>query len=231
MSINNTSQFSSYNFMESVKQLAERIATIDPSLVMDHDEKWVDLENKNIQFCRGQRHELYSKVKKYQVYRDRTALVSKRKYYELINSFARNLLCRIPVDLEEPVHYVDDSSNKLIVTTALLMIWEMHGKWKDKEDLSLFVPPALDPEKKLIIEGYLQTIQELDLEDEAEGTYAYLLHDYCRTMILYNCAMQFVYDADIKTVSNAYGEYAEEAFMLYDNMVNELEGVDEDEEI
>lgn len=227
MNLNISSQEPKYNFLDDVRQLTHRIATIDPDLVMDDNNIWVDTENMGIRFCREQRTKLYHKVKRYQRARERTALVSKRKYYELINLFARNMLCRLPVIMEDSDHNLSNPSCKPLTVLGLLLIWEMHDKWKDKDDMSLTIPQDLDSDKKEIIKSYLHTIHTLDINDESEGTYAYLLHDYCRTMILYNCAMQFVYGADIETVRSVYGEYAEEAYSLYEDTINEMKAGDE----
>ena len=181
--------------------------------------------------CLVERSKLFLKVKRYRRSCERSALISKRKYYELISLFARNMLSKLPVVPEDPDFHLSDPSYKVLNMLALLMIWEMHDKWRDHEDLSLSIPEDLDDDKKDIIENYLHTIQMLDIQDESEGTFAYLLHDYCRTMILYNCAIQFCHGADLEAVRSVYGEYTDEAYALYEDTVYEMKEGDETEDI
>lgn len=44
------------------------------------------------------------------------------------------------------------------IDKAYELIVDMHQEWLDKEDLSLFIPKSLDPDKKQIIDSYLQTV-------------------------------------------------------------------------
>ena len=222
MDLTFTSEEHEFKFLDLAKELTNRIATLDPALILDHNEKWSDNENKNILFGPDRQDSLTDRVKRYKRSCEHAFLINKRKCYELTSLFARNMLCRTPI--------VSDALNKFGIkqwcrtfnVSALLLIDEMHDKWRDKKDLSLFIPPALESDKKKIIAGYLRRIQSLNIDDEAEGTYAYLLHDYCRILIIYNCAMQFIYGADLETLRSAYGEYAEEAFNIYDDMLCEL---------
>ena len=231
MYINIVSQESNYNILDNARKIADTVANIDPSYFIEDSYPWVNTENQSIRFCREQRSMMNFKLKKYQGSCKRSALIRKKKYYELVSEMARIMLCRLQVVMEGSDHGLDDPAYETLKKIALLLILDSHNKWKDGDDLTLTVPDDLDQDKKDIIDSYLRVIHSLDVTDESEGTYAYLLHDYCRTMILYNCAAQLTYGADPENVRNVYGEYTDEALRLYDSVIGESEAGDETEDI
>lgn len=227
MTVNKSTQNS--NTLTDAEQLIYRIAKDNPDPDAEHDEKWIDNKNISIQTDADRSYKLYCEVKRYIMYCERTALIGERKYYALVSRTARNILCKTPDEPENTDRSDKDPLTAKVDHDAVMLIADMHKKWMNGKDLSIFIPTGLDPQKKKIIENHLQKIEGLNLEDESEGTLAYLLLDYCRTMILYNCALQFAYGNTYKTLSNVYGEYAAEAKNLFSRMIDQLMGGDEED--
>ncbi|MBQ6490255.1 MAG: hypothetical protein IJI75_13645 [Solobacterium sp.] len=217
-------EFSS-NELNEYEQLVCRLPKIDPERILSHDETWTDdaanTRKKNV--SRNFQDKLYREYKDFETFREQAVLISERKRYALINRLARAMLCRMPLDpgdLYYGVEFLSDSEHDY----ALQMITSMHNTWLDKEDISLPIPPALSSEHKKIIESYSQTISSLNLEDESEGTMAYLLYDYCYAMIAFDGALQATCGADLEDLEKGYGKYGRCAFDYYEQMIDEQSG-------
>ncbi len=225
MNTNEMTEVFSSNELNEDEQLVCRLPKIDPDLILNHDEKWNDdvanTRKKNI--SRNYRDKLYSKYDEFEYFREQAVLISERKRYELINMLARAMLCRMPLDPDDLYYNVDFLSDREH-DYALHLITAMHYEWMSEEGVSIVIPPALSLENKKIIESYLQTIRTLNLDDESEGTMAYLLHDYCRTMIAFDGALQAAYGADLEDLQKGYGEYSRFAYSLYEEMIEEQSG-------
>ena len=65
MDLTFTSEEHEFKFLDLAKELTNRIATLDPALILDHNEKWSDNENKNILFGPDRQDSLTDRVKRY----------------------------------------------------------------------------------------------------------------------------------------------------------------------
>lgn len=133
------------------------------------------------------------------------------------------MLCRMPLDQEKPYYSADFLSDQ-DHDNAIELITAMHNDWLYDEEPYIFIPEVLSPEKKQIIEGYLQTIKSLDMKNESEGTMAHLLYDYIQQMIVYDAALLYTYGAEIEDVQKDYGDYARWAFNHYCDLIDDLQG-------
>ena len=213
------------DYYEEAAKLTERLAVIDPDLFRNLSIEWI--ETIIIKPNGEHQNNLNSVVKDYKAFSERAFLISKRKQYVLFNSIARIMLSKGTNHFESLGVFPLESFRTRNIDKAYELIVDMHQEWLDKEDLSLFIPRSLESDKKQIINSYLQTISSLNLEDESEGTLAYILHDYCRTMIVYNCMLQFADGNDLKTIILEYGDHAANALILYNALINNLEGGNE----
>lgn len=220
MTTNEIVEVFSSDELNEYEQLVCRLTKIDPELILNHDEVWTDdvkcpeKSTTSLDF----RDKLYNEYWNFEAYREQAVLISERKRYELINKLARAMLCKMPLDPEEP-YYTVDFLSETEHDYALKLITSMHNTWLDGTDVSFTIPQALSPDKKQILESYRQTIQALDMEDESEGTMANLLYDYCISMIDYDAALQFTYNVETEDLEEGYGEYAMQASYLYNDTI------------
>ena len=208
------------DILTEAKQLTHRIAVVNPWRALALNVDW-RIKFK-IQISGNHESTLPSIAMDYNTYNERTFLIHEWKHYILINTLARILLRKGTENITSKDLFVTESLCERITNDAYMMILDMHQKWVDKEDLSLFVPSNLYPWKMQIIEEHLRAIHSLNLEDEAEGTLAYLLHDYCKTMLIYECIFQIANGIDLKFDKHVNADYAAKAYILYNAMINKL---------
>lgn len=208
------------NSITDAEELICRIAKFDLCLAMLHPESWNDSVNVIIQNYKDDHSEQHCEADDKELQFANDEVSSDKEYYELVSRFARLFLCEVPDGFEIPDDFIEAFYNTKRDNDTLMLIRKMHQRWMNKENLSLFIPKGLDPDNKQIIENYSDSIQALNKEDESEGTLAYLLHDYCRTMLVYDCALQFTYGADFETVHSIYGEYTAEAFEIFSKKID-----------
>jgi len=210
--------------LTEAEQLVCSIANVDPDLVLNHHEMWIDDSVRTDSKVYTDFHDhFYSQYCDFERFRSRAVLISDRKHYELINKLARAMLCRMPLDQDEPYYSADFLSDQ-DHDNAIKLITAMHNDWLYDEEPYIFIPEVLSPEKKQIIEGLLQTIKSLDLKNESEGTMAHLLYDYIQQMIVYDAALLYTYGAEIEDVQKDYGDYARWAFNHYCDLIDDLQG-------
>ena len=155
------------DYFEVAKLLTNRIAVNDPDFVKGLSTEWND--DISIPFSEEYQNNLYSAVKDYKGFTDRTFLISKRKHYILINLLARMMLSKGANHFGFLGLFPIEFFRERLIDYAYILIVDMYQEWMGKKDLSLIIPEDLDQGKKQIIDSYLQTIRSLDIENETEN--------------------------------------------------------------
>ncbi|MDO5121758.1 MAG: hypothetical protein Q4D46_06710, partial [Erysipelotrichaceae bacterium] len=155
MTTNEIVEVFSSDELNEYEQLVCRLAKMDPELILNHDEVWTDDVK-----CPGKsttsqdfRDKLYNEYWEFETYRQQAVLISERRRYELINKLARAMLCKMPLDSEEP-YYTVDFLTETDHEYAIDLISRMYNTWLCGADVELTIPQALSPDKKQILESY-----------------------------------------------------------------------------